>query len=228
MAAKSSKFTPDFTTAFSDNSANEALSVLWEKLDKGVARLSGALVISGEGPPRYRIRLLDRHYEVDSGCRTVHQVLEDENLSKEDAGFETALVILSHLTSPEEAEPSGRWVSEKELKGGTMFFRGVHALPLEPLVKRFGRDSRSFQEAGRFLGARKEPFGDASFSLQILPGVPLAFILWVADEEFPDRVSVLFDAGIELRFPLDVILALVRVTIRRILEIDASANPISY
>lgn len=202
--------------------SSEVNQGFWDRLcaleSEAVCRGSGATAMAGNGPVRYRIRMLDRAYEIDLGNRTILQILKNGSFSKEDVGFDTALVILSHLTSSKKLSAFGRWVSEKELKAGAMFFRGVHALPLEPLLERFGRDAQAFHKAVRLLDGQREPFGDAAYSLQVLPGIPLTFILWEADDEFPARISVLFDANIEERFPLDVILALVKLTVRRLLQ----------
>jgi len=194
----------------------------WNALDTlehgDVCRRSGASAARRDGLLFYRVRVLDRFYEVAPHERTVVRVLKDGGPSGEDAGFETALVILSHLTCPVDLPPFGKWVSEKELKDGSMFFRGVHALPLGPLLKRFGRDGKAFLRAAGAMGGKQESFGDASFSLEALPGIHLAFVLWEADEEFPARVSALFDAAIEHRLALDVVLALVGIVVKRLLE----------
>ncbi|MEE8315119.1 MAG: DUF3786 domain-containing protein, partial [Syntrophobacteria bacterium] len=42
-----------------------------------------------------------------------------------------------------------------------------------------------------------------------LPKIPLGYILWLGDEEFPARVVVTFDGSVEQQLPLDVIWALV-------------------
>lgn len=45
--------------------------------------------------------------------------------------------------------------------------------------------------------------GDFSFSLYPLPKVPLSYIFYVADEEFPASVTCLFAANAELFMPVD-------------------------
>ena len=53
-------------------------------------------------------------------------------------------------------------------------------------------------------------FGDASLRLQPLPRVPLVCILWEEDDEFPARVSYLFEATTDAQLPVDVILGMVK------------------
>ena len=42
----------------------------------------------------------------------------------------------------------------------------------------------------------------------MLPRVQLAYVLWVADEEFPARSQILFDASADKHFALDVVWAM--------------------
>jgi hypothetical protein len=48
--------------------------------------------------------------------------------------------------------------------------------------------------------------------------VPLAYVLWRGDEEFPPRISILLDATVETHLPLDIIWCMVAETGRRLIE----------
>ena len=52
----------------------------------------------------------------------------------------------------------------------------------------------------------------------VLPRVPVVMVLWERDEEYPARLSVLFDASIAQHLPLDAIYALVTVICRRMAD----------
>ena len=58
------------------------------------------------------------------------------------------------------------------------------------------------------LGGKTLAFGDASFSFEALPRIPLACVLFAADEEFPARVTFLFDSTIQFQLPMEIILSL--------------------
>jgi len=123
--------------------------------------------------------------------------------------IECRLAIIVYLMEAKNIPLSGRWISAKDLKGGGMFFRGPHSFPIAPLERRFGRDSKGFLNAGKKCGGGKGIFGDASFQVMAFPRVPIQVILWLADEEFPARVTFLFDSTIEHHLPLDAIYGLV-------------------
>jgi hypothetical protein len=126
------------------------------------------------------------------------------------------LMVLAYLTEAKEIKPTHTWISEKDLKGGATFFRGPHRLQVEELENLFGRHSEVFLNAGRKLGGSEILYGDKGFSLEVFPKVPLAFVLWKGDEEFPPRIGVLFDSTIESHFALDVIWCMVAETSRRL------------
>lgn len=165
----------------------------------------------------YEIKVLDRSVMVFPDKEKVICCFSD---GEAEVDFETALVVMTQLVLDKYIPLSGRWVTEKELPGGEMFFRGVHSLPIGPALERFGTDPHAFLKAGLALGGGKEEHGDSSFILYVLPFVPVGFVLWAQDEEFPAHLTVLFDESIKQRMDLDTIWAVVDITVRRLVEIS--------
>jgi hypothetical protein len=128
------------------------------------------------------------------------------------------LMVLVYLTDAKEIKPTHTWISEKDLKGGSTFFRGPHGLLVEELEDLYGKNPDVFLKAGKKLGGNEILYGDKGFALEVLPKVPLAYILWKGDEEFPPKIGVLFDSTIESHLPLDMIWCLVAETSRRLAE----------
>jgi hypothetical protein len=128
------------------------------------------------------------------------------------------LMVLLYLLDAKEGEPKRTWISEKELKGGTTFFRGPHALRVEELKSAFGKNPEAFVQAGRRLGGVDLLFGDKAFALTVFPKVPLAYVLWKEDEEFAARVTVMFDSTIQNQFSLDGIWCVVAEVSQRLLD----------
>ena len=126
------------------------------------------------------------------------------------------LMVLAYLTEAKDIKPTHTWISEKDLKGGSTFFSGPHRLHVEELEALYGKDHEAFLKAGRRLGGSEILYGDKGFALEVFPKIPLAYILWKEDEEFPPRIGVLFDFTIESHFALDVIWCMVAETSRRL------------
>jgi hypothetical protein len=91
-------------------------------------------------------------------------------------------------------------------------------LPVEEIRRAFGKDAAGFMRAGIRLGGVEIPYGDKALALRVFPKVPLAYVLWQEDQEFPARVTVLFDATIQNHFSLDGVWCLVAEVSQRLLE----------
>ncbi len=128
------------------------------------------------------------------------------------------LMVLVYLTEAREIKPTHIWISGKDLKGGSTFFRGPHSLQVEELETLCGKDPDAFLKAGKKLGGSEILYGDKGFALEVFPKVPLGYILWKGDEEFPPKVGILFDSTIEFHLPLDIIWCMVAETSRRLAE----------
>jgi hypothetical protein len=150
-------------------------------------------------------------------CRPDSRQLHWERIPHGSPSFQEALVSLMYLLRARELPPAGIQVSEKELNGGALFFRGPHALSKAPLEEKFARDPQGFLRAGLSLGGSAIGRGDGAFALQALPRVPLEYILYAEDDEFPAQLIITFDRTIDRHLPLDVIWALINLTTRRLL-----------
>jgi hypothetical protein len=112
---------------------------------------------------------------------------------------------LWHLIHAKEIPLTGRLIKPADVKGGDLFFRGSHVLPLDGLAKRYEEDRQSFLKKGDELCAEGLNYGDASIRLLPMPKIPVTLILWLQDEEFPARADLLFDSSCELQAPIDIL-----------------------
>jgi hypothetical protein len=131
---------------------------------------------------------------------------------------EFTLMVLFYLLNAKNIPIARRWISEKDLPGGETFFRGPHALSVDLIEKKYGDNPEGFVEAGKVLGGTPVRFGDKSIALDVCPRIPIIYILWMGDEEFPPKAGVLFDASIESHFTFDIIWIMVNEMSRRLVE----------
>jgi hypothetical protein len=120
-------------------------------------------------------------------------------------GYFSRHSILWYLTGARDIPLSGRLVQPTNLRGGQIFFRGTHILPLDKLASRYSRDAEGFLRRGEQLGGTRLGHGDASIELFPFPRIPVVLILWGEDEEFPARADLLFDSTCEFHLALDVL-----------------------
>jgi hypothetical protein len=126
------------------------------------------------------------------------------------------LVCLVYLLNASPSTEQGRMVGVRELRNAH-FFTGPHDLDLQPLAARFGRDAEGFRAEARRIGGEALDLADASYRFQAFPKVPLFYLLWAGDSEFPPRIKVLFDRSIEAHLAADAIWGLVNLVSRRLL-----------
>jgi hypothetical protein len=120
---------------------------------------------------------------------------------------------LWYLINAKDIPHTGRLIKPNNIKGGEMFFRGSHALPLDNVAKRYGNDKESFIKRGKELCAEVLNHGDASLKLFPMPRIPVILILWLKDEEFPSRADLLLDSTCELQLPLDIIWSIAMMSV---------------
>jgi len=128
-------------------------------------------------------------------------------------GYFFDLACLWYLGKARNKPLSGRLVSPASLSGGEIFQKGTHVLPLDKIADRYGKDPDGFYARGAELGARPLEHGDAALLLHPFPRVPATMILWQADDEFPARVDLFFDATCEQHLTADVIWSTAMTTV---------------
>jgi hypothetical protein len=192
----------------------------WEKLSQlhptDVCNRSEAIY----NPARegFVLPVYNRRYLILPAGRRIVRVEPNDRSVEEALSYFFHLMVFVYLIEAKEITPSRTWVSEKDLPGGNTFFRGPHSLDVSALENRYGKDPEAFLKTGRKLGGTEILYGDKAFALDIFPKVPVAYVLWKGDEEFPPKISVLFDSTIQHHFTLDVIWCMVAETSRRLLE----------
>lgn len=153
----------------------------------------------------FSVQCFGQDIVVDPGSFTVssQSPLGERLLHRLDHFFD--LAVLWYLGKAKNIPPSGRMISPSGLSGGEIFQRGSHVLPLDQVVARYGDDFAGLHRRGAELGGHSLEYGDASLRLYPFPRVPVTFILWSADDEFPARADMYFDATCEQHLPMDVI-----------------------
>ena len=192
----------------------------WEKLSQlhptDVCNRSEAIY----NPARegFMLPVYNLRYLIVPKVKKILRVEPNDQTVEEDLSSFFHLMVFVYLVEVRDIKSSHTWVSEKDLKGGSTFFRGPHSLDVAALENLHGRDPDAFLKAGRKLGGSEILYGDKGFALEVFPKVPVAYVLWKGDEEFPPRVGVLFDSTIQDHFTLDVIWCMVAETSRRLVE----------
>ncbi|MCE5313339.1 MAG: DUF3786 domain-containing protein [Nitrospiraceae bacterium] len=120
-------------------------------------------------------------------------------------GYFFRLSSLIYMTTAKDINLTGRLINPAGMKGGEIYFRGSHVLPLDKIALKYESDKAAFLSRGIELGGSETSYGNAGIVLHPLPRVPVYINLWLKDEEFPARCDIMFDSTCEIQLPLDII-----------------------
>jgi hypothetical protein len=169
-------------------------------------------------------------YTVDQGQYLVECPFFDETVfieiprfsfrSKQGSNITLATkILLLHYFLNASGQPfGGEMIPYEDIPGCRPYLPVFERRVTRPLILAFGFDRDLFRTAGEALGATRESFGDASFTLHALPMVPLTFILWEGDQEFPPSLKILFDPSIDNYLPLEDITVISKLAAVRIMK----------
>jgi hypothetical protein len=120
-------------------------------------------------------------------------------LSEQKGGKELGLIerilVLHYLSFAGGSPILNQKITFKELPGGSIYIEPFSNRCLRPFIAMFGDDLTSFQRAAEKCGGIKESFGDISFCFYPFPKIPVTFVLWAGDEEFPANGNIILDAS---------------------------------
>ena len=118
------------------------------------------------------------------------------------------LFIIHYLLKSKEIEIFNEWISEKDIPGGTTFFRGPHEIPTNVISLRFNNNINEFKERCEQLHGFPLNMADAAYSFLITPRIPVAVLYWRGDDDFPAESKILYDRTITEHLASDIIFAL--------------------
>lgn len=109
--------------------------------------------------------------------------------------FDTSL-LLYYLKIADGTPLADRWISFRELPGGTFYHQAFQGYSGDRLAQGLGNHPEKFDVAAQKLGGiRLSGLAEHAYAFQPLPKIRLAAVYWPGDEEFPSRAKILFDAA---------------------------------
>ena len=149
----------------------------WDQLlAREVNRLCNLTLFNPVSSGRMTFRFLQEDVMVDIDNRCLKRQRGNGWQKSDDPLLE--LVTVLYLANVKDIYPIGSdIVGTKDLKEGH-FFQGPHALKIDPLIKRYGRDLNGFRQAAEYLEGEARGMADAAYRLRPFPRVSLYYLLW--------------------------------------------------
>jgi len=190
----------------------------WEELDtKSFQKLCATAGAEPHSRGCLGIPFLDETVYVDIPGRLVYRLLGEQRQAIENSLLE--LITIVYLLRVSETPLRRELIGVKELKDAH-FFQGPHALNFSPLLARYGSDPEAFGEAAQRLGGHRVDIAETAYRFRSFPKIPVYYVLWAGDEEFPSNLSVLFDRSVENHMSADAIWGLVHLVNEKLLKCE--------
>lgn len=113
------------------------------------------------------------------------------------------ILLLHYLAHASGVPLLNRWISFKELPGGNIYYGPFTQRAINPFIKLFGSRPKEFRFAAEKLGGVRGQNGDISMVIPVFPKVPINYVLWLSNDEFPASATVLFDASAASYLPTE-------------------------
>jgi hypothetical protein len=162
----------------------------------------------------FRLQSFGMDFDVSLTERSLASDASGSDVLLQRLGSFFRLSALWYLVHAKDIPPTGRLVKLTMIRGGDIFSKGSHVLPLEPLALKFGKDRAAYLNRGKVLAGVTEPhLADVALRLFPLPRIPVVLALWLEDQEFPARADLLFDSTCELQVPTDIIWSIAMMSV---------------
>ena len=149
----------------------------------------------------FLVSLFGQSFEVSYPDFTAHEVSSERH----EATPWVHCLLFHYFRHASGARLAHRWISYRELPGGTFYHQAFQGYSGDRLARAIGNDLAALEMAAHKLGGKRESMGDLSFSFAALPRVPVALVYWLGDDEFPPSAKVLFDASASDYLPTDAL-----------------------
>ena len=149
------------------------------------------------------IEYLNRTYQVS--LPEVEISLTD---SEELVPIQDKILLLHYFNGAKGTLASSRVISFKEIKEGVVYFPTFFKRAIKPLLDNFSQEPNRLIEAASKLGGVPADIGDAAVTINAFHHVPIIFVLWRGDEEFPPEGNIIFNSNISNYLPTEDIIVL--------------------
>lgn len=116
--------------------------------------------------------------------------------SDESVPIKDKILILDYFTRAKGTPLTAKTITYKELHDGINYYPTFAKRAITPIVTYFGDNPEKLPVVSEALGGYKTYYGDVSVTFSAFPHVPVTFVLWRGDKEFPPEGSVFFDSTV--------------------------------
>lgn len=117
-------------------------------------------------------------------------------------GYDKPLTLFTRLNiytllwyCTESAAFKGEWLPFRSLKDASPFGPAFQKTVVDVFARTFSGHSGELEAAFQKMGGKKLPHSDVGYQLNAFECIPVQFLFWDGDDEFPAQANILFDRG---------------------------------
>jgi hypothetical protein len=126
--------------------------------------------------------------------------IDNEN---SEISLHTKILILHYLTFSKGVPLTKQEITYKELPNGSIYIDPFTKRTIKPMLDNFGQRTGEFLELAKRLGGEESTYGDISVTIKVFPNVPITYVIWEGDDEFPASGNILFDGSASYYLPTE-------------------------
>ena len=88
-----------------------------------------------------------------------------------------------------------QWVTFPQLRDTSVFEAAFQSAILRPLAATFSGHAGALRQALEAMGGTPLPTGDVGYQVEAFACIPVRYLFWEGDDEFPAQANMLFDAS---------------------------------
>ncbi|WKY43827.1 DUF3786 domain-containing protein [Eubacteriaceae bacterium ES2] len=112
------------------------------------------------------------------------------------SNYSVKMIILRYLMNANGSLPTGSFKSYKEFPDGPLYYANFYTRSIKIFALIGSEYPQALNDFITEMSASQLDKGDIAFSLSVMPGVEVAFILWYGDDEFEAEGQILFDQNL--------------------------------
>lgn len=117
--------------------------------------------------------------------------------SEDEIPVQEKVLILHYLNKATGSRPNEDWIAYREVPDGSFYFAAFTGRAINPFKGTFGENAEILRELAPILEGKLIPEGDVGFIFTPFPHVPIKYLLWKGDDEFPPEANILFDRTVQ-------------------------------
>jgi hypothetical protein len=190
-----------------------------ENVENVCKRSESDCVVSGSGLS-VRVNYLNRVYQV-----SWPEIEISSTGTREPVELRDKILILDYLNTAKGTPLTGAAIAFQELPEISNYYPTFVKRAVQPLIDAFGNRPQLLFEAANQFGGQKTSYGDASVNITAFKRVPISYVVWKGDEEFPANANILFDKTIHDYLPNEDIIVLCQtITWRLVKSLKSETN----